>query len=339
MACKRKTVQALQNANRLPVRLVSGSRFYRVNSKAGLFILQVSLKNTNQVARSKIVHHFSKTCYCTSFQPGVSCILKFGGLSFRKTDCSYMTSFQNKIRPLSFLLCFFLSGLFLSCNEQTGIKAAPAPAASAPAAGAKPVVIEMISAPGTELSPKSIADICRLTGIATPQLYQWRNHTVLFDTLRDPEGITRQLSSALPRNARVKLYNNPFYEFNRGHCANESPAKEKEWDHILLTANLVADTALQREYLDYHATQFQKWPEVSKGFCNASFQQLLVFKNDRQLMLVISIPKGQSLDKLNPKTSENNPRVNDWNSLMKKYQEGIPGTGPGEVWVFLEKVH
>jgi L-rhamnose mutarotase len=93
---------------------------------------------------------------------------------------------------------------------------------------------------------------------------------------------------------------------------------------------------LQKEYLDYHATQFKKWPEVSNGFCNANFQQLQVFKNAGQLMLIISIPKGESLDKLNPKTTENNPRVNDWNNLMKKYQEGVEGTKPGETWVFLE---
>ncbi len=104
-----------------------------------------------------------------------------------------------------------------------------------------------------------------------------------------------------------------------------------------MTANLVADTTLQREYLDYHKTQFEKWPELSNGFCNADFQQLLIYKNGHQLMLVISIPKGESLDKLNPKTTENNPRVNDWNALMKKYQEGISGTRKGETWVFLEQ--
>ena len=53
-------------------------------------------------------------------------------------------------------------------------------------------------------------------------------------------------------------------------------------------------------------------------------------------MLVISIPKGASLDALNPKTTENNPRVNDWNTLMAKYQEGIEGTAKGEVWVFFK---
>jgi len=100
-----------------------------------------------------------------------------------------------------------------------------------------------------------------------------------------------------------------------------------------LTADLVDDPKLQQEYVNYHAKQFQQWPEVSKGFCNADFQRLLVYRNGRQLMLIISVPKGKTLDELNPKTTENNPRMVEWNNLMKKYQEGIEGTKPGEVWV------
>ncbi|MNY53317.1 hypothetical protein D3C86_1890620 [compost metagenome] len=56
------------------------------------------------------------------------------------------------------------------------------------------------------------------------------------------------------------------------------------------------------------------------------------------MILVISIPKGENLDKLNPKTTENNPRVDEWNALMKKYQTGIEGAKPDETWIFLNKV-
>ena len=54
-------------------------------------------------------------------------------------------------------------------------------------------------------------------------------------------------------------------------------------------------------------------------------------------MLIISIPKGESLDKLNPLTTKNNPRVDEWNKIMEKYQEGIEGTAKGETWVFLKQ--
>jgi L-rhamnose mutarotase len=95
---------------------------------------------------------------------------------------------------------------------------------------------------------------------------------------------------------------------------------------------------MQKEYLNYHKTQSEKWPEVSKGFCNAGFQQLLVLKNERQLMLIISIPKGESLDQLNSLTTKDNPRMDEWNAIMKKYQEGIIGADKGVVWTFLKPV-
>jgi hypothetical protein len=55
-------------------------------------------------------------------------------------------------------------------------------------------------------------------------------------------------------------------------------------------------------------------------------------------MLVISIPKGKTLDELNPMTVENNPKMVEWNKIMWKYQEGIEGTKKDETWVFLNRV-
>ena len=199
----------------------------------------------------------------------------------------------------------------------------------------KTKVIELIGKEGSVHNIERIKEICRKNGIQGDAIYQWKNHTVIYGRVQNPEKISAELKSAFPESY-TKIYNTPFYEFNRlKNCPGAQGVKE--WDHVLLTANLVKDQALQKEYMDYHATQFKKWPEVAKGFCNANFQQLLVFRNADQLMLVISIPKGESLDKLNPKTTENNPRVDEWNNLMKKYQEGIEGTKPGETWVFLEK--
>ena len=172
--------------------------------------------------------------------------------------------------------------------------------------------------------------------VDTSSIYRWKNHYVIFDKIQDRAVMQGRLKNHFPE-ADVKVYHDMFYEYSRQkHCTDKMVAKE--CDHIVLTANLVADKKLQQEYLDYHATQFQKWPEIGRGFCNANFQQLLLYRNERQLVLVISIPKGESLDQLNPKTTENNPRVDEWNKLMKKYQEGIEGTSNGETWVFLKKI-
>jgi hypothetical protein len=194
-------------------------------------------------------------------------------------------------------------------------------------------VVELI---GTKpLATDKLLALCRQNGVPTSSVYRWQNHLVAYGPAASIKKLQQPLKTAY-QGATVKLYDAPFYQFDRQRCTDKTTAKQ--WDNIVLTANLVKDEAKQREYLQYHATQFEKWPEVSNGFCNASFQQLLVFRQGRQLMLVISIPKGASLDELNPRTTQNNPRVDDWNALMKQYQEGIAGTKPGETWVFLQPV-
>lgn len=166
-------------------------------------------------------------------------------------------------------------------------------------------------------------------------IMQWQNRAVIYVKTSDVARFERTIND-LYFMYKVVFFEHPFYDFERKYCSDKSVAKE--WTNIILSANLVKDPRMQEEYLNYHATQFQKWPEVSQGFCHADFQQLLVFKTGRQLMLVISIPKGKTLDELNPLTTKNNPRVDDWNNMMKKYQEGIEGTKADEVWVFFRDI-
>lgn len=198
------------------------------------------------------------------------------------------------------------------------------------------IVIEVVLPSSAELSKPLMVEICREKGVSASAIYQWNNRLLVYATTNEAEALMRQFQQRI-KGAEVRLYKDVFYKFDRKkHCGQEPV---KEWDNIILSTNLVKDEAMQKEYLSYHATQFEKWPEVAKGFCNADFQQLRIFKNGRQLMLVISIPKGANLDELNPKTTLNNPRVDQWNALMKKYQEGISGTKPGEVWVFLRRIN
>ena len=199
----------------------------------------------------------------------------------------------------------------------------------------QPVVIELITPKDQTADIRKLREVLAQNGVDSA-VYQWQNHYVVFDKVKDVSLLRNKIRKALPE-VQTQIYEDAFYEFNRSRCSDTTTAPE--WDHIVLTAKLVADPGLQKEYLDYHATQFEKWPEVSSGFCNADFQRLLVYKSGRQLMLVISIPRGKTLDELNPRTTQNNPRVDEWNRIMSKYQLGIEGTKPGEVWVFLKKIN
>lgn len=198
-----------------------------------------------------------------------------------------------------------------------------------------PVIVELINPRITSMGD-AFGDTKSLAEWGA-NINQWQNRVTIFAMVRNPDELTREIKENFHGSYdSLVVFDKPFYNFNRKLCTDTTSSKE--WTNIFLTANLVADPKLQQEYLDYHKTQFQKWPEVSQGFCNAQFQQLLVFKSGRQLIIVISIPKGKTLDELNPLTTKNNPRVDEWNKTMSKYQEGLPGTKKGETWVFLKPI-
>ena len=198
----------------------------------------------------------------------------------------------------------------------------------------KSVVFELIFKNDNIPGNKDLENFAKENNLKASSIYKWNNRLVIYTSSLKVESLQQTLKRL---NAQeIKLYDNLFYDFNREkNCGNKPVA---EWDNIILSANLVEDEKMQKEYLDYHKTQFEKWPEISKGFCNAEFQRLAIFKKDRQLMLIISIPKGKKLDDLNPRTTLNNPKVDEWNAIMKKYQEGIEGTKPDETWVFFKPI-
>jgi hypothetical protein len=194
-----------------------------------------------------------------------------------------------------------------------------------------PSIVELVDM-DYRFSTNNLMMFCKENQIDPASIYQWQNHWVIYREQNAKE-MAEKIEKKFPR-LKVNVFETPFYNFNREKLTKEKPAKE--WTNIIMTANLVADTTLQHQYLEYHRTQFEKWSEISKGFINADFQQLLVFRDGRQLMLVISIPKGKTLDELNPKTTENNPRVNEWNKIMSKYQEGIEDAPKGSTWVMFK---
>jgi len=198
----------------------------------------------------------------------------------------------------------------------------------------KSVLFELIFKPNDLPGNNTLNEFAKENSLLPSAFYKWNNRLVIYTSSLKVESLQQTLKRL--NASEIKLYDNLFYDFNREKNCGDQPVKE--WDHIILSANLVKDEKMQKEYLAYHQTQFEKWPEISRGFCNAEFQRLAIFKNERQLMLIISIPKGKKLDDLNPKTTENNPRVEEWNAIMKKYQEGIEATKPDEVWVFFKPI-
>lgn len=171
--------------------------------------------------------------------------------------------------------------------------------------------------------------------IDTSAVYKWKNHVVLYFNVVDISVLEGRLQQHFPE-ATVTVFHDLFYQFDQQDCG-KTYSTNGALTHYILTANMKADPVKQAEYIRLHDTQREYWPEVANGFCKAEFQRLQLFKNGRQLMLVISIPKGRSLEDWNPKTTENNPRMIQWNNMMTQFQEGLPDAPAGQTWLFLNK--
>ncbi|WP_104383824.1 L-rhamnose mutarotase [Sphingobacterium sp. HMA12] len=183
-----------------------------------------------------------------------------------------------------------------------------------------------------QLEMAEIKDFFARQGADSSQVYRWKDYILL---MTDDE-IGKKISSAWIANYPAiphKLFNDLFYTFDRSSCGG----KVKDTDFVLLTAQLVDDKSKQEAYYNAHKTQFKEWPEVAAGFCKAGFDEVLVYRNGRQLMLYISFPKGQDFKTIDQLTTKGNPRVIEWNKLMGSYQEGIPGTEKDETWIFYKQ--
>lgn len=171
-------------------------------------------------------------------------------------------------------------------------------------------------------------------GIVQPQVYVWGDYLILMTS----DELAKKLTSAMLANfpsLSLKMFNDLFYTFDQQRC--DVTKADEEVDFVLLTAQLVEDGGKQQEYFQHHANQFEEWPEIAAGFCQAGFQEVLLYRHERQLLLYISFPKGKDFETIDALTTKDNPRAEEWNRLMSTFQEGIKGTHTNETWIFYKK--
>lgn len=198
----------------------------------------------------------------------------------------------------------------------------------------KPVFVQIYDE-GRTHQKQDVVSFAKAQGIEDPEIYEWGNYYLLVTNDELGKKVNSALMASHPQ-LQVDLFNDLFYAFEREKYG-EAQSNDGELDYVLLTAQLKEDKALQEEYFRLHDAQVEEWPEVIQGFYNAGFEEVLVYRKGRQLLLYISYPKGQNFAEIDKLTTKDNPRVEEWNKIMSTYQEGIKGTDKGEVWIFYKK--
>lgn len=96
-----------------------------------------------------------------------------------------------------------------------------------------------------------------------------------------------------------------------------------------LMLDLVDDPELIREYEDYH----QKiWPEVVRCMTEAGVESMKIYRFGTRMAMVMEVNDEFSFERQKA-INDNNATVQEWEELMWKYQQAIPGSKPGQKWV------
>jgi len=101
-----------------------------------------------------------------------------------------------------------------------------------------------------------------------------------------------------------------------------------------LALDLKDDDAMIAEYENHHK---KIWPEILESMEKAGITGMEIYRVFNRLFMIMetnenfSFPEKEKMDNANGK-------VQEWEQLMWKYQQGLPGSKPGEKWVLMKKI-
>jgi len=101
-----------------------------------------------------------------------------------------------------------------------------------------------------------------------------------------------------------------------------------------LALDLVDDPILIAEYEAYHK---DVWPEIKKSITDAGIVQMEIYRFANRLFMIMEVTEEFNFAEKGAADAAN-PKVQEWEQLMWKYQQAIPGSKPGEKWVLMDKI-
>jgi len=101
-----------------------------------------------------------------------------------------------------------------------------------------------------------------------------------------------------------------------------------------LTVNLVNNPEMIAEYEAYHK---KIRPEIEESIREAGVTQMDIYRIDNHLFMIMETEDDFSFER-KAKMDAENPKVQEWEQLMWKYQEGLPSAKDGEKWVVMKKI-
>ena len=101
-----------------------------------------------------------------------------------------------------------------------------------------------------------------------------------------------------------------------------------------LALDLKDDPELIADYEEYHKNV---WPEILLSLSEAGIEQMEIYRINNRLFMIMEVNDGFSFEK-KQQADEANKKVQQWEELMWKYQQALPGSKRGEKWRLMDKI-
>lgn len=98
--------------------------------------------------------------------------------------------------------------------------------------------------------------------------------------------------------------------------------------------DLIDDPILIAEYEVYHQ---KVWPDILSSMRNAGIQRLEIYRTESRLFMIMEANDDFSLE-TKAAADAINPKVQEWEKLMWKYQQALPNAKPGEKWIHMDLI-
>lgn len=101
-----------------------------------------------------------------------------------------------------------------------------------------------------------------------------------------------------------------------------------------LALDLKDDPQLIAEYKRYHA---KIWPEITKSIKDAGIEDLEIYLLGTRLFMIMEVNDKFSFA-AKAEADRTDPKVQEWEKLMWKFQKPLPQAKPGEKWILMERI-
>lgn len=101
-----------------------------------------------------------------------------------------------------------------------------------------------------------------------------------------------------------------------------------------LTLDLKDDPALIAEYQRYHQNV---WPDIKQSIRSAGIHDMEIYLLGTRMFMIIEVDDSFSFAK-KAELDHNNHKVQEWETLMWKFQQPLKESRPGEKWLLMQRI-